>query len=114
MKKLFFFCICLILSVTCWADFVPGTEDIPALDDMIFSEDVMSFDVPEGQILIVAGTTSKSSTEIMDFYRKNLSSLGWTPKGGGKFIRGNDILEVEITSDNSKQNVKFNLTLSNE
>ena len=114
MKRLFFLFSCLVWTLRVWADFVPGTEDIPALDDMIFSEDVMSFDVPQGQILIVMGTTSKSPKEIERFYHNNLPALGWTPKKSGKFIRGNDVLEIETTSQNSKQNVKFSLTLSNE
>ncbi|MBP5344483.1 MAG: hypothetical protein J6Y85_05380 [Alphaproteobacteria bacterium] len=114
MSKFFFLLGCLMWALHVWAGFVPGTEDIPALGDMIFSEDVTSFDVPQGQILIVMGTTSKSPNEIERFYRNNLQALGWTLKKSGKFVRGNDVLEIETTSQNSKQNVKFSLTLSNE
>ena len=113
MKKIFLG-ICLVWSLTCLADFVPGTEDIPALEDMVFSEDVTSFDVPQGQILIVTGTSAKSKKEIESFYRKNLTALGWISKGNGRFVRGNDVLEIETTLGAAKQNVKFSLTLSNE
>jgi len=103
-----------MLVLPCLADFVPGTEDIPALDDMKFSEDVTSFDVPQGQILIVTGTTATSQKEIEQFYSNNLPALGWVQKGRGKFMRGSDVLEIETSSVASQQNVKFNLTLSNE
>ena len=113
MKK---FCFLLImgLAVSAWADFLPGTEDIPALDDMIFSEDILSFDVPEGQILIVNGTTDQTQAEIERFYTTNLTALGWKKKTNSKFVRGNDQLSIDIETVKSHQNVKFSLTLSND
>ena len=113
MKK---FCFLLVmgLAVSARADFLPGTEDIPALDDMTFSEDVLSFDVPEGQILIVSGTTNQTRTDIERFYETNLTALGWQKKTVSKFVRGNDQLSIDIESEKSHHNVKFSLTLSND
>ena len=114
MKKFFFLLLVLIFSVSAFADFLPGTEDIPAMDDMTFSDDVLSFDAPEGQILIISGTTKRTPAEVNRFYKTNLSALGWTAQGRGKFTRGTDSLKIDIERTSTQQNVKFNLTLSNE
>ena len=109
----------LTICVLAWsfgavAGFVPGTEDIPALDDMVFSEDVVSFDVPEGQILNVVAQTKKSAAQIQQFYATNLVAMGWQKSGTNRFVRGRDVLELEIVPDGNKRTVRFNLMVPSE
>ena len=114
MNKLIVFLVGMFLATSVFAGFLPGTEDIPALNDMVFSEDVTSFDVPEGQILILSGTTHKTLSEIEQFYKTNLTALGWSSTGKNEFKRGNDSLKLDIDSSSNQRTVKFNLTLSND
>lgn len=114
MKKLLL-AICVIMwSLNVSADFVPGTEDVPAIDDMVFSEDVVSFDVPEGQILNVVAQTKKSASQIQQFYATNLNAMGWQKSGTNRFVRGRDVLELEIASEGNKRIVRFNLLVPSE
>ena len=113
MRKICILLFFLLWSVIGQAAFVPGTEDVPAMDDMIFSDDIVSFDVPEGQILVIIGTTSSSVQTINNFYQESLNALGWQLIKSGSYIRGKDHLDIVVSGGKTKNEVKFNLTIFN-
>ena len=113
IKKICIVLLCVSWAVICQAEFVPGTEDIPAMDDMVFSEDMVSFDVPEGQILVAAATTQSSEKAIHNFYRESLNALGWNMVKPGVYMRGKDRLDVTVQEGVKERQVKFNLALFN-
>ena len=113
IKKILLVACCMLWSLTGRAGFVPGTEDIPAMDDMVFAEDMVSFDVPEGQILVASATTKASDESIYKFYRSSLLALGWQQNGKGVFVRGKDRLEINVTHGMTEQQVRFNLSVFN-
>ena len=112
IKKGFLLAGCMLCCVA-RADFVPGTEDIPAMDDMVFAEDIVSFDVPEGQILAALATTKASDESIYRFYQSSMLALGWQQSSKGVFTRGKDRLEINVVHGIKEQQVRFNLSIFN-
>jgi len=96
-------------------DFVQGSEDIPLLEGMtkIFDEG-LGFDSANGSIMSSTYKTNNSAESIKKFYQQTLPQMGWKISKGKnaeaqkvKFKRENEQLEIEFTTQNGKNLVKF-------
>lgn len=79
MLRVFIFCLCLMHTLSYATHFVPGTEDIPLMEELTpCGNEVQGlFSTPEGRIvsLVVSGKTSWSY--VSNFYEQSLKNLGW-------------------------------------
>lgn len=96
-----------------WASFLPQTEDVPLMSDMVLAEqDDFSFDVPDGQILNVTAVTKNTPAAVRDFYKKSLRALGWTEVKADMYKRAGDVLILDVTTQNEQTVVRFDLTIA--
>ncbi|MBQ7413323.1 MAG: hypothetical protein IJV07_03500 [Alphaproteobacteria bacterium] len=108
------FCLIFIVAIsvgqTASADFLPGTDDIPLMDGLSLPEtNDFAFDTPAGQILAFDADTSFSQKQVLSFYQKTLTAMGWEQSKSNHFKRGNDTL---ILSFPKKGSVHFDITLA--
>ncbi len=83
--------------------FVTGTEDVPLMAGLTEDEEAaVVFDTPGGRIVEAAATGPMNVASVRDFYRRSLSSLGWTTVDGETYLRGDETLRVVVTADGSK------------
>ena len=110
----FFLIICLLVSLSVQAQFLPNT-DIPMMDGLIIDEnDSFSFDTPEGQIMTVTARTTASAKEILAFYKESLEALGWNRKSATEYRRDQDNLVLKIVPSARQNTVKLQLTFANK
>ena len=104
------FTFALLAHQATWADFLPGTDDIPLMEGLTLPEiNDFSFDTPAGQILTFDADTSLSKEQVLSFYQKTLIAMGWQQSETGQFVRGNDTL---ILSFPGAGRVHFDITLA--
>ena len=108
------FCLVFIVTVSAerpvLADFLPGTDDIPLMDGLSLPDiNDFSFDTPAGQILTFDANTSFSKKQVLSFYQKTLTAMGWQQSKSGYFTRGNDTLILSFPQAGS---VHFDITLA--
>lgn len=112
MKYLVFLFCFWILPI--WAQtFLPGTEDIPQMNELTEVEELASFDNPAERMLLVGAKTKLSFSKVLEFYQESLSNLGWKNKGKGKFERGLDVFSIELNSDGDDHQIQFRLSQRN-
>ena len=100
-KFVFVFCLLTVSAIA--NQFLVGTEDIPLMSGMTYSEeDTFSFENEEGRLYFSKAFTSANSKEIWDFYRVALSQLGWIEQPTGLFERDDEILKISIEEDQKK------------
>jgi len=107
--KRFLFILCLLIILKGHADFLPFTQDIPLMPDLILQDDYLSFDTPSGQILNLSAKTSLPCQQVLSFYTQTLPALGWQEEKTGIFIRNRDTLSLSCTP----QKVTFEITFEN-
>ena len=103
--------LCLLMTgVRVYADFLPGTDDIPLMDELSLPEsDDFSFDTPAGQILIFEAQTTQSATAVRSFYDNTLTALGWTRDKQDFYHRDGDTIQLSFPK---KGIVRFDIMLS--
>ena len=107
--KRFSFTLCLLTILKANADFLPFTQDIPLMTDLILQEDYLSFDTPSGQILNLSAKTSLPCQQVLSFYTQTLSALGWQEEKKGFFKRNEDTLSLSCKAST----VTFEITFEN-
>ncbi|MBR6231992.1 MAG: hypothetical protein IKQ99_02705 [Alphaproteobacteria bacterium] len=112
MKK-WIISLLVLVAFPVWAQFLPGTEDIPLMDGLINVEETASFDNPSERMVLVAAETKLSSKKVYSFYEQTLNNLGWQEVKPHYFKRGNDSFAIEITPSSSINQVQFRLSQSN-
>ena len=103
----------VLMTFPVWAQFLPGTEDIPLMDGLKNVEETASFDNPSERMVLVSAETRLSSQKISSFYKQTLNNLGWQEVKPNYFKRGNDSFFIEITPSSSINQVQFRLSQSN-
>lgn len=112
MKKwIVLFCSLFVFPV--WAQFLPGTEDIPLMDGLVNVEETASFDNPSERMVLISAETKLSSQKVFSFYKQTLSNLGWQEVKPNSFKRGSDSFFIEIVPSSSMKQVQFRLSQSN-
>ena len=114
IKKSFFYLISFLALIcfcfSSFADFFPGTDDVPLMEDITLPDTGdFSFDTPAGQILVFEGKTNKSADEVRSFYAQTLTALGWTWQKKDYYTRGKDTFQLSFPKPNE---VRFDITLN--
>ena len=107
--KRFLFILCVFMLLKANAEFLPFTQDIPLMPELILQDDYLSFDTPSGQILNLSAKTSLPCQQVFAFYTQTLPALGWREEKTGFFKRNWDTLSLSCTS----QNISFEITFEN-
>lgn len=107
--KHFLFTLCFFVLSSVYADFLPFTQDIPLMPNLVLQEDYLSFDTPSGQILNLSAKTPLPCQKVFDFYSQTLPALGWQEEKKGFFKRNEDTLSLSCTA----QTVTFEITFEN-
>lgn len=103
----------VLITFPVWAQFLPGTEDIPLMDGLVNVEETASFDNPSERMVLISAETKISAQKIFSFYKQTLANLGWQEIKPHSFKRGNDSFFIEITPTPSINQVQFRLSQSN-
>ncbi len=110
----YFVALLLAFSVSAMAQvFLPGTEDIPLMKGLKNVEETASFDNPSERMVLIGAETRLSEKEVLSFYRKSLSNLGWREIRSNYFERGTDSLSIEIAPSKQGNQVQFKLSQVN-
>ena len=108
MRFLFLF-LFMFFSQGIQSAFLPSTDDIPLMDGIALTDtDDFSFDTPAGHILTLIGETKIPHKDVLSFYQKTLTSLGWYADKQ-TFKRDNDTLNISFPTPDT---VRFDITLT--
>ena len=93
----FVFILCF-WSLPLWAgQFLAGTEDVPLMRGMSYSqEETFSFDSEDGRLFFSKTFIDEKTQKIKDFYVNTLPQLGWKETQNGVFERDGDILKIAV------------------
>ncbi len=79
-------------------EFIPGFEDVPVMQGMIWSGDrSFSFDSPEGSVVTAEFKTRNPVEDVLKYYDDTLKNLGWIRDRSGNYRRGVDVLLMNIS-----------------
>lgn len=93
------------------ADFLEGTEDVPLMAGLVpVGGSAVSFDSPQGRIVIVYAEGSQGADAVLSFYTATLAQLGWAPVGRGHWQREGEHLTVEFGRRAARTTVRFKLS----
>ena len=107
--RYFFLILFFLITFGANAEFLPFTQDVPLMPDLILQEDYLSFDTPSGQILNLTAKTSLPCQQVLSFYTQALPVLGWQEEKTGIFTRNRDTLSLSCTP----KKVTFEITFEN-
>ena len=93
--------------------FLPGTEDIPLMNELTQVEETASFDSPAERMVLISAQTKKNKNDVLKFYKQTLTNLGWQIKNNNQFERGSDSLVIEITPNGKVNQIQFRLSQRN-
>ncbi|MBI1777715.1 MAG: hypothetical protein HYR63_20440 [Proteobacteria bacterium] len=97
-------------SVAAEPGFVEGVEDLPLMDGLAALPDAgLSFDAPEGRIVVAYAKGQVSPETVIAFYASTLPQLGWQRLSERSFQREKERLSLEITRDSQGLTVRFTL-----
>jgi len=74
-------------------------EDLPIMDGMTEREDlVIVFDTPEGRIVETTLETAVGPEQVLSYYRRTLTQLGWQPLGTSEkmYLREKESLSIDV------------------
>lgn len=94
-------------------DFVSGFEDIPLMQGLADSGNVVSFDNPDGHFIQnrLTADDSIAKPDIEKFYSESLPHLGWTKaKASDCWQREDEQLCIVVTNTGSPLVITFELT----
>src|SRR5258708_37731262 len=90
--------------------FVEGVEDLPLMAGLAaVPEAGLSFDAPEGRIVVAYAQGEVKAEAVLAFYASTLPQLGWRRLGARRFEREAERLSLEITSEARRLTVRFTL-----
>lgn len=106
MRAIFLSLMVLALSAAMgWAQntaapvFFEALYDVPAMPGLEEVKDqAVLFDKPGGRIAsVVAASKTLNAAQIVDFYDESLPQLGWKKTSQNQYVRGKDLLTMELT-----------------
>lgn len=93
------------------ADFLEGTEDVPLMAGLVpVGGSGLSFDSPQGRIVIIYAEGNPSADAVLSFYRATLAQLGWTVVDRGSWQREGERLKIELGRRAARTTVRFTLS----
>ena len=105
--------ILLVLLCASSADaqsFVEGVEDLPLMSGLEpVPEAGLSFDAPEGRIVVAYAEGTMSPEAVLAFYHRTLPQLGWERAGERSFRREKERLSLDLTRSQGRLTVRFTL-----
>ena len=115
MKYLITFLALFFCTSLAWGqNFIPGTEDIPLMENLAMDEnETISFDTPAGQIMQVQAKTNLSPKAVQTFYENTLPAIGWQKNGPNSYHRGQDKMTLSTKTTGTTTIVKFQMTIPN-
>ena len=104
MNRYFLCVFAIFLFVPCaWAEgFFVGLPDVPLIEGAVeLEERGLSFDKPEGRILIAAAALddSISDSQLQTYYSQALPEFGWEDIDGFSYKRGREMLEISVLDE---------------
>lgn len=98
-------------------NFVPGVSDLPVPINFTLQDDSSSiFFNDSGRIIEASFRGRGEAKDILYFYDKTLTALGWKTKGHLKYNREGEILTITLTpvQDNKYSNLEIEFFLHPE
>jgi hypothetical protein len=91
--------------------YVAGLEDVPLMAGLkpVGGNDV-SFDSPQGRIVIVNTAGAVERTTVLAFYADSMPPLGWDRIGDAMFRREGELLRLEFGQRGDLLTVRFALS----
>jgi hypothetical protein len=90
--------------------FVEGVEDLPLMAGLAaVPESGVSFDAPEGRIVVAYAEGEVAPEAVLAFYAATLPQLGWHRLGERSFEREKERLNLELTRSDRRLIVRFTL-----
>jgi hypothetical protein len=103
LKKLLIILVAVVmlgLSAPVMAEgFSTVIEDLPIMDGMTERADlVVVFDTPEGRIVETTLETAVGPEQVLTYYRRTLTQLGWKPVGTSEklYIREKERMSIDV------------------
>jgi hypothetical protein len=91
--------------------YVAGIEDVPLMAGLAPTRtNDLTFDSPQGRIVIVHAQGSLEQRQVQDFYAASLSELGWDRIGDQAFRREGELLRLEFGQRGALLTVRFTLS----
>ncbi len=111
MKKFAYIIVLIFPIISSGEGFLKGIEDIPSFKGMTYVEEsLVMFDKVDGRLVSTEIQGQYNYNEVSMFYNRILPNLGWKMHGTNRFIRGNELLELEYKVLGENINVVFNIT----
>ena len=86
------------------SEFVAGFDDLPLMPGLAQVADAgFVFDTPSGRIVESFAEGRVAVGAIREFYARTLPQLGWTQTGRDRFVREDEVLDVEVTPERPAQ-----------
>ena len=96
--RVLIFLVALFLVSPVWAQsFFTGLPDIPLMPGLVeLEERALSFDKPEGRILVGAASVDDSllANQVQAYYAEVLPQFGWRALEPFLYVRGTERLEI--------------------
>jgi hypothetical protein len=90
--------------------FVEGVEDLPLMQGLEPVPDSgLSFDAPEGRIVVAYARGRLSAEAVMAFYAATLPQLGWQRLADRSYGREAERLSLDLSNDDAGLTVRFTL-----
>ncbi len=90
--------------------FFAGIEDLPVMAGLREIPGAgISFDKPQGRIVVVAASGKVSKPDVIEFYAAVLPQLGWRRSGDGGYRREGERLNLSIVRSGQTLTVRFSL-----
>ena len=104
----------VLLSAPVWAQgFFSGLPDVPLMPGVVeIEERGLSFDKPEGRILVAAGVMDDSVSDslVERYYHQALPQFGWVAVAPFQFVRGDEKLEIALQNEGEKNILEITIS----
>ena len=88
--------------------FLSILPDLPLMGGLYeIEESGLSFDKPDGRIVIAEAEGDVTADDVIRFYQTTLPQLGWRLKDYSSFIRDEEILVITPVNRDGRLQVKF-------
>lgn len=107
----FFSIVGSVSSANSQEGFFSIIPDLPLMDGLEeISTSALIFDNPEGRIISIDASGKVPEQMVIEFYSNTLPQLGWSPLGGGRFIREKELLRLVFKKSGDRLVVGFSLS----
>lgn len=91
----------LFTAPLAWAGgFVPGVEDLPLAPELTaIDSESLSFDTPQGRIVVAAAQGTIKRAQALAFYAAALPQLGWERLSDTHWRRDGEELRLDLTEE---------------